>query len=188
MKTAHAGMGITNGEYNAFAAIMVKVMKEHKMAAADLAEMGRIVESLRKDIVEDKPKPAPPSAPSRTLWDRLGGEEAVKLVVHDFVAAAGKNPKVNATRNGKFKLDDKGVANQEKLLVDLVSANSGGPRKYTGKDMKTAHAGMQITDAEFDAAVADLVGVLKKHKVPQKESDELVKIIAGTRKDVVEKK
>src|SRR5262249_43707436 len=56
--------------------------------------------------------PAPTPAPSaKPLWERLGGESAVKAVVHDFVAVTAKNPKVNFTRNGKYKLDDKAVAN-----------------------------------------------------------------------------
>ena len=54
--------------------------------------------------------------------------------------------------------------------------------------MKAAHKGMAITDAEFDALAGDLITVLKKYKVPQAEMDELVKIVASTRPDIVEKK
>ena len=54
--------------------------------------------------------------------------------------------------------------------------------------MKEAHAGMKITDAEFDALAGHLIAVLKKYDVPQAEADELVKLVAGTRKDIVEKK
>ena len=54
--------------------------------------------------------------------------------------------------------------------------------------MKEVHAGMQITNAEFDAAAGDLIASLDKFKVPQKEKDELIAIIATTRKDVVEVK
>ncbi len=68
-----------------------------------------------------------------------------------------------------------------------MSDKTGGPRKYTGSDMKAAHAGMQITEGEFDALGADLVDTLKKYNVPQKEIDELVKIIGATKKDIVEK-
>src|SRR5207248_5835344 len=98
-----------------------------------------------------------------TLWARLGGEPAVKAVVHDFVGVAATDPKVNFFRNGKYKLDDAGVANLEKLLVELISAVTGGPLKYEGRPMKEVHAGMKITSAEFDASAADLAGVLKKY-------------------------
>jgi hypothetical protein len=67
--------------------------------------------------------------PSKSLWNRLGGEAAVKAVVHDFVVAAAQDPKVNFTRDGQFPLDEKGVARLEQLLVELVSAVSGGPLK-----------------------------------------------------------
>jgi hemoglobin len=73
-------------------------------------------------------------------------------------------------------------------LVELVSAVSGGPLKYTGRPMKELHAGMMISDAEFDALAGHLVATLKKYNVPQKEIDELVGIVAATRKDIVEKK
>ena len=123
----------------------------------------------------------------KALWDRLGGEGAVKAVVHDFVVAAAPDPKVNFFRDGKFKLDDAGVKKLETLLVELISAVSGGPLKYTGRDMKTTHAGMKITDAEFDALAGHLVATLKKYKVPQAEMDELVGIVASTKKEMVEK-
>jgi hemoglobin len=53
--------------------------------------------------------------------------------------------------------------------------------------MKEAHKGMKITDAEFDALADVLVATLKKNKVPQTEIDELVKIVASTKPDIVEK-
>lgn len=123
-----------------------------------------------------------------TLWDRLGGEKAVKAVVHDFVLAAAEDKKVNFLRDGKFKLDAAGIAKLEQQLVELVSVVSGGPLKYTGRDMKTAHKGMGITDAEFDALAGHLVATLKKYKVPQAEIDELVGLVASTKGDIVEKK
>ncbi len=127
-------------------------------------------------------------AAKKPLWERLGGEPAVKAVVHDFVAAAATDKAVNFLRDGKFKLDAKGVEQLEKYLVELVSATTGGPLKYTGRDMKSSHAGMKITDAEFDALAGILIATLKKYKVPQAEMDELVGIVAGTRKDIVEVK
>ena len=126
--------------------------------------------------------------PKKALWDRLGGEKAVRAVVHDFVVMAATDEKVNFFRDGKYKLDDKGVQHLEQLLVELVSDTSGGPLKYTGRDMKKSHAGMKITDAEFDALAGDLIAVLKKYKVPKAEMDELVGIVASTRKDIVDVK
>ena len=121
------------------------------------------------------------------MWERLGGEVAVKAVVKEFVAAAAADPKVNFLRSGKYKLDDKRVAALEQKLVEFVSANTGGSLSYTGRDMKSVHKGMAITEPEFAALADDLKATLAKLKVPQKEADELVAIVASTRKDIVEK-
>jgi hemoglobin len=77
--------------------------------------------------------------------------------------------------NGEFKAK----------LVDQICEASGGPCKYTGKDMKTAHAGMGITDADFNALVEDLVATLDKFKVPAKEKSELLAVLGPMKKDIV---
>ena len=61
----------------------------------------------------------------------------------------------------------------------------GGPEKYTGRDMKTTHAGLKITMADFKALVDDLVKSLDQFKVPQKEKDELLAILGPLNKDIV---
>ncbi|QJW93994.1 group I truncated hemoglobin [Frigoriglobus tundricola] len=187
MKAAHKGMGITDAEFDALAADLVTVLKKYNVPKAETDELLKIVGSTRADIVEKATGKAPEKLSIKPLWDRLGGEPAVKAVVHDFVATAAADKKVNFTRNGKFKLDEKGVAHLEKTLVELISQTTGGPLKYSGKSMKESHKGMGITDAEFNALAADLVDTLKKYKVPQTEIDELVKIVDSTRPDIVEK-
>ena len=71
-------------------------------------------------------------------------------------------------------------------LVDQICQASGGPCTYTGKDMKTAHQGMGIKDADFNALVEDLVAALDKFKVPEKEKGELLSILGPLKKDIVE--
>jgi hemoglobin len=112
-----------------------------------------------------------------SLWSRLGGEKTVKSVIHDFVDAAIKDPKVNFTRNGTYKLDAKKRADLEERLVELISEVGKGPLEYTGRDVKKLHAGMKITEGEFDALVACLDGALKKNKVPEADAAELVKLV-----------
>ena len=124
-----------------------------------------------------------------TLWDRLGGEKAVRTVVHELVEAAAKDPKVNFDRGGKFKLDVKATARLEQLLVELISVISGGPLEYSEKrNLKEVHAGMKITDEEFDAFLAVMQKVLEKNKVGKAEIDELMKHVAATRAVIVEVK
>src|SRR5207249_4059484 len=102
------------------------------------------------DRVRSLVQASPASLSVKPLWARLGGEPAVKAVVHDFVALAAGDPQVDFTRGGRYPLDAAGVANLEKLLVELISAVTGGPLKYEGRAMKTVHRGMAITNAQFD--------------------------------------
>ena len=137
----------------------------------------------KKDDKKDGKKDSDKKLPANTLWDRLGGEDNVARVVSDFVATAGPDPKVNVTRNGKFKV------NAEELQVQLIaffSQYTGGPYKYTGKSMKEAHKGMGITDAEFNAAAGHLKAALVKNKAAPKDADAVMALVEGMRKDIVE--
>ncbi|MCS6806981.1 MAG: group 1 truncated hemoglobin [Acidobacteriota bacterium] len=122
----------------------------------------------------------------KSLYERLGGKPAITAVVDDFVARAGSNMQVNFMRDGKFANVD---MNRLKMqLVDFICQATGGPERYTGRNMKQAHKGMKITNAEFDAIAADLAASLDKFKVPAKEKNELLAIVESTRRDIVEKK
>lgn len=129
--------------------------------------------------------PTAPTTPKKPLWDRLGGEKAVRALVHDFVAAALKDPKVNFTRGGKYKLDDKAIEKMEQLFVAGISDGAGGPLEYKGPTLEAAHKGMKITNAEFFAMIKDLSDVMKKHNVPEAEQIELLEMIGKTRGQIV---
>jgi hemoglobin len=130
---------------------------------------------------------APSDAPSATssgptLYQRLGGREAIKQVVDDFVANLAADPRVN----GRFKnLDGAKMAKLQTDLADQICDVSGGPCAYLGRDMKAVHAGMGITEAEWNATVEDLVKSLNKFKVGAKEQQELLSALGGMKKDIV---
>jgi hemoglobin len=130
---------------------------------------------------------APPdtlsSAPATpTLYQRLGGREAIKQVVDDFVANLAADPRVNARFKG---LDAAKMAKLQTDLADQICDVTGGPCAYLGRDMKTVHAGMKITEAEWNATVEDLVKTLNKFKVGPKEQQELLSALGGMKKDIV---
>ena len=123
------------------------------------------------------------------LYDRLGGEAAIKLVVDDFVGRAAADPKVNFTRVGtgkEWKPGPQDLEHLKTMLVQFIGMATGGPQKYEGRGMKEVHRGMKITGAEFDALAGDLAASLERFKVSKQEKDELLKVVAGTRKDIVE--
>ena len=167
-----------------------KMDKAKGLKTADAAfALREALDDIQNEIAPGKAEVGKGDTKTMSLWDRLGGEKAVRGVVKDFVAAASEDKKVNITRDGKFKLDSKGVEQIENLLVELISETTGGPLKYTGKrTMKEVHAGMKITDEEFDALMALLQKTLEKHKVEKREADDLMKIVNSTRAVIVEVK
>ena len=124
----------------------------------------------------------------KSLYDRLGGEPAITAVVDDFVGRAAGDPKVNFTRKGtamEFDANAANVAHLKAMLVQFIGSATGGPQHYQGRAMKPVHAGMNITDAEFNAIAGDLKATLDKFKVPAKEQGELMAIVGTTRADIV---
>jgi hemoglobin len=119
------------------------------------------------------------------LYERLGKETGITKVVDDLVAAIIKNDKIRPVHKKHFQQGD--VAGLKRKLIDQIGEATGGPQKYTGKNMKDAHKGMGITDADFDALVASIKKALDENKVGTKEQDELFALIGPMRKDVVEK-
>ena len=118
----------------------------------------------------------------RTLYDRLGGKDAITAVVDSFVAIVAKDTRINK----KFAKSD---ANRlVKNLTDFVCKATGGPCTYTGRDMKTAHKNMAVTNGEFTALVEDLSATLDKFKVPEKEKGELLAALGPLQPEIVEKK
>jgi hemoglobin len=121
------------------------------------------------------------TAPAASLYDRLGGKPAITAVVDDFVARVAADNRIN----GKFANAD--IPRLKMMLVDQICQASGGPCTYTGRDMKTAHAGMGVSGPEFDALVGDLVATLSKFKVGEREKNELLGALGPMKKDIVEK-
>ncbi len=126
-----------------------------------------------------------------SLYDRLGGVNAISMVVDQFIANVAADP--NMVRTFKPLLDDVGKGNTARVtalrnnLIDQIGQASGGPQVYKGKDMATAHAGMKITDAEFTSLVNDLVAALDKFKVPATEKGELLGVLGGLKGQIVGK-
>jgi hemoglobin len=135
----------------------------------------------------------------RTLFERLGGEQGIAAIVDDFTTRALADPRVNwdrtgVKRGGFMRRDQSGalwqatpenVTSLKQHLVQFIALATGGPAKYEGKGIASAHAAMRISNPEFDAAVGDLKASLDKHQIPTKEQKELLAIIESTRPQIV---
>lgn len=116
----------------------------------------------------------------RSLYDRLGGIDAITAVVESFRDRVAQDNRINQ----KFAKTD--LARLTKMLIDQVCEATGGPCRYTGRSMKDAHAGMAVTSGEFDALVEDLVATLNHFKVGKREQDELLGALGPMRSEIVE--
>lgn len=121
----------------------------------------------------------------KSLYERLGGYDALAAVTDDF---AGRL--VNDKKLGKYfvGLSDDSMKKLRQHVIDFLCQATGGPCLYTGRDMKLAHAGLEITEEEWDVSVDLLKETLKKFKVPEREMKEVLNAIGGLKKDIVEKK
>ena len=118
----------------------------------------------------------------RSLYQRLGGREGIALVVGDFVANMAGDARVNA----RFK-DMKGpqIERLKSHLADQICDATGGPCAYLGRDMKTTHQGMGVSETEWNATVENLVKALDKRGVPAKEQSELLALLGPMKGDIV---
>ncbi|HEU0185969.1 MAG TPA: hypothetical protein VFS27_11685, partial [Blastocatellia bacterium] len=119
-------------------------------------------------------------AQQKSLFDRLGGMQAVSAVVEDFASNVLNDPRINK----KFAKSDPArlLAN----LKDFVCFATGGPCKYTGLTMKESHKNMGTTAGEFTALVEDLIKTLNKFNVGAAEQKELLAALGGLKGDIVE--
>lgn len=118
----------------------------------------------------------------KSLYHRLGGYDAIAAVTDDFIGRLVSDPQL-----GRFFI---GHSNDSKkkmrqLIVDQLCAVTGGPCVYIGRDMKTVHEGLNITEADWDLSVQLLIASLNKFKVPQKEKDEFLNLASSLKGDIV---
>jgi hemoglobin len=136
--------------------------------------------SMSTPDVDTKPAAQKVTDMKPSLYERLGGTGPITAVVGKFVSIVGGDKRIN----GYFAKTD--LANLKRQLVDQVCQASGGPCTYTGRDMKTAHKGMKVTGAAFNALVEDLILALDTFNVPAQEKSELLSVLGPMKSDIVE--
>lgn len=123
-----------------------------------------------------------PPAAGPTLYQRLGGYDALAGVTDDFIVRLVTDPKLKRFFGG---VSDNSKARIRQLVLDQLCAATGGPCVYIGRDMKTSHKGLGITEDDWQAAVADLVQTLNKFKVGAAEQRDLAAALGTIKPDIV---
>ena len=125
----------------------------------------------------------PAIAEDKSLYERLGGYDAIAAVADDFLGRLEKDDKLGRFFQG---VSDDSVIRIRQHVVDLVCAQTGGPCKYTGRDMKTSHAGLGITKQDWERSNMRFGETLAKFNVPAKEQKELAGLLAPLEKLIVD--
>jgi hemoglobin len=125
----------------------------------------------------------PPDTPDASLYRRLGGYDAIAAIVDGLFALLRADPRFARFALGR-STDSHLRARQ--LLVDQLCALAGGPCVYSGRDMRTAHAGLGITETEWDTNLAYTQQVLADRQVPLREQSELLELFTRYKTDIVE--
>lgn len=118
----------------------------------------------------------------KTLYERLGGYDAISGVVDDFLGRIIPDNQINRYFVGHGTDSRKKI---RQLIVELICNATGGPCNYTGRDIKTAHTGLKINESDWQVAVNHMTATLEKFKVAQKEKAEVLAVVSGLKKDIV---
>ncbi len=117
----------------------------------------------------------------RTLYDQLGGKPGIESIVEKMLSNIADDLRIAP----KFANAD--ITNLQRLLTEQFCAISGGPCTYTGRDMKSAHVDLNITAAEFNALVEDLIDAMTTLRVPTSAQNQLIARLATMQRDVVQR-
>ena len=120
---------------------------------------------------------------TKTLYERLGGYDAMTAVANDLLPRLQQDQQLG--RFWQHRGDD-GIKREKQLLIDFLCSSAGGPVYYTGRDMKTSHRGMNISESDWSVFLGHLNKTLDAFQVPQAERSEVLGFINSTKHDIVE--
>lgn len=119
----------------------------------------------------------------RTLYERLGGYDAISAVADDLLSRLKADPRLR--RFWDHRGED-GVRREKHLPIDFLCSSAGGPLYYTGRDMKTSHRGMKVDESDRTAFLGHVNATLDAFRVPPGERDEVIAFVQSTKTDIVE--
>jgi Truncated hemoglobins len=115
----------------------------------------------------------------KSLYQRLGGEPGVRKLADDVLDRNLSNPLIS------YHFRDIDMGKLKQLVFDFFSMGTGGPHKYTGRDMRTAHTGMKINEEEWISGADDMISVMNDNGVGEAEKNEVLAIFDSLKGEIV---
>lgn len=116
----------------------------------------------------------------KSLYERLGKSAGIWKIVDDSLAAHLINPIVKTRFENAKDFD-----HARKMAFEFFCVGSGGPESYSGKDMLTAHKGMNISEQEYLAVMDDILGALDKNNVGDQEKKDVLGILYSLKGEII---
>jgi hemoglobin len=119
-----------------------------------------------------------------SLFERLGGSPGIARIVDEVAARHLENPAISARFRPYVEPPQK-LKELKAHLAHFLELGSGGPQRYTGRDMKSAHAGMNISPAEYMAAMDDIVAALETASIDDETRKDVLAIAWSLKGDII---
>lgn len=120
---------------------------------------------------------------AKSLYERLGGYDAIAAVAGDLLARLQADPLL--ARFWAHRGDD-GIRREKQLLIDYLCASAGGPMYYTGRGMALSHKGMRISEADWASFLGHVNATFDRYGVGPQEREDVLGFIASLKADIVE--
>ena len=117
---------------------------------------------------------------SKSLYERLGGGQGIARIVDDVVAGHLVNPLIQTRFQSAEDVD-----HLKRMACEFFAAGSGGPEKYTGKDMRAAHKGMNISEQEYIAVMDDILAALEKNNIDEATKKDVLAILYSLKGEII---
>lgn len=123
------------------------------------------------------------STEKKSLYERLGGYDAISAVANDLLGRLRADPQL-----GRFwaHRGEDGITREKQLLIDFLCANAGGPMYYRGRDMVLTHRGMRISESDWSVFLGHAGATLQKFEVPAAEQNDVVSFVLSLKNQIVE--
>ena len=140
----------------------------------------------KKETIVEPSKESVAVVEEKTLYEKLGGSEGISSIVDDIIEEHLKNDKIKHFFIPLTK-DPEHLKQFKQHVKDFFGSGTGGPEEYKGRDMPTAHQGLNISEAEFLYTIDDILLVLDSHKIDRNSRNEVLAVLFSMKWDVIKK-